>query len=80
MEKDLWLKNFRNSIQQLIKEEIDQGKKIRKIYLTQEIYDTYSEMLGYEPVDIFGYLLTVIIDDVVENNKDNVWIDTRVIH
>jgi|694.fasta_scaffold02549_2 hypothetical protein len=55
-----WLRNFQQSASKLIQEQTEYGYKVQGLIVTESVYDRLTVELGYEPTDIFGYVIEII--------------------
>jgi len=58
--ESVWLRNFNKSASDLIREQISWGYKVQGLLVTEGIYNRLTRELGYEPTDIFGYVIEII--------------------
>lgn len=56
----VWLRNFNQSASKLIQEQTAWGYKVQGLIVTESVYDRLTRELGYEPTDIFGYVIEII--------------------
>ena len=68
---NVWLKNFKNAIQEMINEELSTGHTVTGIIMTQGLYNKLNDAYGYECVDFLGYVLEVIENDINPEDDDS---------
>lgn len=58
--KDVWLKNFRNSVSELLKENKAAFYTSKSVVMTEFIYRKYCHAVGSKTTDILGYKIEVL--------------------
>ena len=55
-----WLYNFKKSAGELIAEQTAAGYKVQGFIMTIGIYNKLADALGYDPTDLFGYVIEIL--------------------
>lgn len=72
-----WLKNFKKSVSDLIKENGNSKRTCKCLVLTDGLYQILSDNLGYQPTDFMGYKLEITdrTEEEIEMNTEYMYID-----
>lgn len=66
VDPQIWLHNFTQSVSFLIKSEIKDGYRVKGVIISRFLFDKMTQVLGYEPNSICGYVLEVYAESDFE--------------
>lgn len=70
MNSEIWLRNFKNSVTELIKVNRDTGYTVKGLVMTVGIYEKLTKAIGYEPTEFIGYTVEILDQTEAEFIKE----------